>query len=39
MDQLAVAFRNARTEDELEEYAHEMQQIIHDSGVYVCLAT
>ncbi len=35
MDQLAVAFRNARTEDELEEYAHEMQQIIHDSGVYV----
>jgi microcin C transport system substrate-binding protein len=35
MDQLAVAFRNARTEDELEEYAHEMQRIIHDSGVYV----
>ena len=35
MDQLAVAFRNARTEDELEEYAHEMQEIIHDSGVYV----
>ena len=35
MDQLSVAFRNARTEDELEKYAHEMQQIIHDSGVYV----
>jgi len=35
MDQLAVAFRNARTEDELEKYAHEMQQIIHDSGVYI----
>jgi microcin C transport system substrate-binding protein len=35
MDQLASAYRNARSEDELEEYAHEMQQIIHDSGVYV----
>ena len=35
MDQLSVAFRNARTEDQLEEYAHEMQRIIHDSGVYV----
>tara|TARA_B100000959_G_scaffold133372_1_gene139865 strand:+ start:1255 stop:3336 length:2082 start_codon:yes stop_codon:yes gene_type:complete len=35
MDQLALAYRNARTDDELEEYAHEMQQIIHDSGVYV----
>ena len=35
MDQLAVAYRNARTEEELEESAHEMQQIIHDSGVYV----
>ncbi|MFP6873491.1 MAG: ABC transporter substrate-binding protein [Verrucomicrobiales bacterium] len=35
MDQLAVAYRNARTEEELEEAAHEMQQIIHDSGVYV----
>ena len=32
-----MAFRNARTEDELEEYAHEMQQIIHDSGVYAWL--
>ena len=35
MDQLAVAYRNARTEEELEESAHEMQQIIHDSGVYI----
>ena len=35
MDQLAVAFRNATSEDELERTAHEMQQIIHDSGVYI----
>ena len=35
MDQLAVAYRNATSEDELESTAHEMQQIIHDSGVYV----
>ena len=35
MDQLAVAFRNATSEEELERTAHEMQQIIHDSGVYI----
>ena len=35
MAQLAVAYRNARTAEELEDPAHEMQQIIHDSGVYV----
>jgi microcin C transport system substrate-binding protein len=35
MDQLALAYRNAKTEEELIVYAHEMQQIIHDSGVYI----
>ena len=35
MDQLAVAYRNATSEDELQRTAHEMQQIIHDSGVYI----
>ena len=35
MDQLSLAYRNARNEEELITLAHEMQQIIHDSGVYI----
>ncbi len=35
MDELAGNYRNAKTEEELIESAHEMQQIIHDSAVFV----
>jgi microcin C transport system substrate-binding protein len=35
MDRLSLAYRNAQTEEELIELAHEMQQMIHDSGVYI----
>jgi microcin C transport system substrate-binding protein len=35
MDQLIVANRNARTEEEKEKYGHKMEQVIHDSGAYV----
>jgi len=35
MDKLSVTYRNAKTEDVMEKTAHEMQQIIHDSGCYI----
>ncbi len=35
MDSLATAYRKSQTDEEKIKYAHEMQQIIHDSGVYI----
>ncbi len=35
MDKLALSFRFATDEDELVRLSHEMQRIIHDSGVYI----
>ena len=35
MDKLTVAYRNAQTDQEKIGYAHEMQEIIHDSAVFI----
>ncbi len=35
MDSLVTAYRKAQTDEEKIKYAHEMQVIVHDSGVFI----
>lgn len=35
MDELCLAYRKARTEEEMFRYAWEMQQIIHDEAIFI----